>query len=252
MGFALAVGVADCSSSGGNSYCSGQWSVAKFGTCDSSQLSPLLEITYVQPNPQACEAALTQSCSESERATLEARFTCQKGVANAQPTCIDGGETAWSDSLLQAQTSCLDAGVSDVCLSALEQSQQPDGGMGDGGPVGFCDRSIAAAYQIGTCDFGDAGLVLPFVGDISSPETLTSCQETLAQCTDTDLVTLNAQVDCANEIPLAVGTCAAGSETAFVQSAEVKYRACQATSSNMTLRCVDALIAFGFYAPDGG
>jgi hypothetical protein len=246
-------GVWGCSNGAGD-YCGGKWSVAsKYGTCDVTQLSQSLEIIYEQPNAQACETALKGSCSASEESTLNARFTCQQAAANAHPKCVDGGEAAWSDSLLQAQTACLDAGVSDVCLSALEQSQQPDGGSGnDGGPLTFCNRSIGAGYLIGTCDFGDAGLVLPFVGDISSPETLPACQAALTNCTSSDLVTLNAQVDCADQIPYAVGTCAAGGEAAFVQDAEAKYRACQATSSNMTQRCVDALTTFGFYSPDGG
>jgi hypothetical protein len=248
--FAGAVGC----SNGGSEYCSGQWSVAsKYGNCDTTQLNQSLEIIYAQPNPQACETALKASCSAAEASTLNARFTCQQAAASVQPTCVDGGETAWSDSLLQAQTSCLDAGVSDVCLSALEQSQQPDGGSGnDGGPLTFCNRSIGAGYNIGTCDFGDAGLILPFVGDISSTETLPACQAAVANCTMSDLVTLNAQVDCADQIPYAVGTCAAGGEAAFIADAEAKYRACQATSSNMTQRCVDALTTFGFYSPDGG
>jgi hypothetical protein len=239
-------------SSGSSDYCSGKWSVAKFGTCDVSLLSPQLEISYSQPDPQACEDALNRSCQADERATLNARFSCQSAAASAQPTCVDGGEAAWSASLLAAQTACLDAGVSDVCLSALEQSQQPDGGTPDGGMVGFCERSISAAYDIGTCDFGDAGLILPFVGDISSTETLPSCQSALSNCTSSDIEVLNSQVDCANGIPLAVGSCAAGGEAMFISDAEAKYRACQATSSNMTQRCVDALTVFGFYSPDGG
>jgi hypothetical protein len=240
-------------SSGGGDYCSGQWSVTDFGTCDISKFTPGIEVVYSQPDPQACQKAMNQSCQAGEQATLNARYSCQQAVAKAQPTCIDGGEAAWSDSLLQAQTACLDAGVSDVCLSALEQSQEPDGGTNnDGGPTGFCDRSISAAYSIGTCDFGDAGLMLPFVGAISSPATLASCQGALTNCTNPDVVTLNAQVDCANGIPLEVGTCSAGGEAAFVDDANAKFVACQATSSNMTQRCVDALTAFGFYSPDGG
>jgi hypothetical protein len=239
-----------CSSAA--TYCTGQWSVAKFGNCDVSKLDPGLEITYLQPDPQACTQALNSSCQAAERTTLEAQFTCQQAVATSQPTCVDGGEVAWSQALLEAQTSCMDAGVSQVCLAALEQSQQPDGGSPDGGPVPFCNRSISAAYDIGGCDFGDAGLVLPFVGEISSPSTEASCEGALMNCTDSDIVTLNSQVDCANGIPLQLGTCVAGGEETFVKNAEAKNTACHATKSGMTERCVEALTGFGFYSPDGG
>jgi hypothetical protein len=254
----LALGLTSlaCSSAGG--YCTSKWSLApEFGSCDTGLLSSDIQVTYALPYPPACETALKQSCSAAEQTILNNQAACLNRVASAQPTCLDGGEAAWSNGLVSAQAACRDAGVSQVCATALEQSQQSndagttqnDGG-GDGGVIDFCKQSVSAAYHVGTCDFGDGGLNLPFIGSIVPAGEVATCESALGNCTGSDVDTLNAQVVCADGIPTKVGTCQPGNEGGFLQAAEAQYHACLGTFSNMTMRCVDALASF--YPRDAG
>jgi hypothetical protein len=245
-----------CSSS--SDYCTSEWSVAsKFGNCNTSLLSSSIQVTYALPDPQACTTTLKQSCSAAEQTVLHNQAGCLNQVAGSQPTCTAGSEASWSNSLLSAQASCQDAGVSQICLTALEQSQQSnDGGTtqmdggGDGGPVDFCKQSVSAAYHVGNCDFGDAGLYLPFVGAIVPMEQLAACESALTNCTSTDVDTLNAQVVCADGIPEKVGTCQAGNEAGFLEAVNAQYSACLGTFADITMRCANAVS--GFYPRDGG
>jgi hypothetical protein len=258
LGLALAASGFACSSSSGD-YCSSKFTLApKFGSCDVGLLSPDIQVTYALPDPQSCEQALTTSCTASEQQTLQNQAACLNRVASAQPTCVDGGEAAWSDGLVAAQVACRDAGVSGVCTTAIEQSQQtddggmtlPDGGLGDGGPIDFCKQSISAAYDVGTCDFGDAGLELVFVGSIVPASEVATCEAAITNCTSVDVDTLNAQVTCADGIPAKVGTCQAGNEAGFIEAANAQFNACLGTSSNITARCVESISSF--YPRDGG
>jgi hypothetical protein len=248
------------SCSTGSDYCSSHWNLSgKFGSCDITQFSPGLQTQSIMPNPAACETALANQCSATEQATLNAEAICLNQVVDTQASCVDGGETAWSENLLTAQRSCRDGGVGDVCLTALEDSQQPDagspdgdGGNGDGGPVDFCLRSVSAAYDVGSCDFGSSGLNLYFVGKVATASELPTCESGVTNCTETEVATLNAQVDCADEIPSKVGVCQDGGEAVFVSAAEAQYGACLATSANLSRRCRDPLASFYPKTPDGG